>query len=174
MTKPTGRPRGRPHKNPLPETETTPDSTTTTVDVGENEEAVIEERIAQLERERASLEGPPAPLTLTDIAQGAVALVDKHEQRRSTIERLLAAYRIKRLEIQRKKYERKLEPHLATREKAGERLQELEAQRIALQEEIDKARIEWSDANTRVVSGESHVRRINREIRELEGGAGAR
>ena len=86
MTKPTGRPRGRPHKNPLPETETTPDSTTTTVDVGENEEAVIEERIAQLERERASLEGPPAPLTAVDIAQGAVALVDKHEQRRSTRE----------------------------------------------------------------------------------------
>ena len=175
MTKPTGQPRGRSRKNPLEkEAETTPDSTTTTVDVGEeNEEAVIEERIAQLERERASLEGPPAPLTLTDIAQGAVALVDKHEQRRSTTERLLAAFKIKRLEIRRSRYERELEPFIAARQAAGERLEELEAQRIALQEEIGKARADWGDANTRAISKEGHIRRLDREIRELRDGGRA-
>jgi hypothetical protein len=36
--------------------------------VEENEETVIEERISELEAELAALEGPPAPLTATDIA----------------------------------------------------------------------------------------------------------
>jgi hypothetical protein len=150
MTKPTARAKGA-----------------ATATVEENEETVIEERIAELERERASLEGPPATLSLTDIAQGAVALVDRHEQRRSTVERLLAALKIKRLEIQRSRYEREREPFAAAREAAGQRLQELEAQRIALQEEIDDGRFEWSDANTRVLSIESHIRRIDREIKAL-------
>jgi hypothetical protein len=119
MTKPTGRPRGRGRMHPCPED--APASTTATVE--ENEEAVIEVRISELEAELAALEGPPAPLTATDIAQGAVTLVDKHEQRRTTIERLLTAYKIKRLEIRRSRYERALEPFIAAREAAGERLQ---------------------------------------------------
>jgi hypothetical protein len=40
-------------------------------------------------------------LTLTDIAQGTVALVDEHEGRRTTIERFLVALKIRRLEIRR-------------------------------------------------------------------------
>ena len=164
MTKPTGRPRGRPRKNPLPEE--APPSATATAE--ENEEGVIGERIADLEAELVLLEGPPPPLTAVEIAQG-VALVDEHEQRRGAIERLLAAYRIKRLEIHRNRYERELEPHAAAREAAGERLQELEAQRITLMEEIGKARADWGDANSRAESKRQHIRHIDREIRELRG-----
>ena len=169
MTKPTGRPRGRPRKNPLPE-ESSPQTTAAgaTAPAEENEERVIEERIADLEAERAALEGPPPPLTAVEIAQG-VALVDEHEQRRSTIERLLAAYRIKRLQIRRARYERELEPFVAARQEAGERLEALEAQRIALVEEIGKVRASWSDANVRADSKEQHIRYIDREIRELRG-----
>ncbi len=75
-----------------------PKATTKTKDAAENEEAIVEQRIAELEQELASLDGPPPPLTLTDIAQGAVALVDKDEGRRKTVKRYLAALRIKRLE----------------------------------------------------------------------------
>ncbi len=164
MTNPTGRPRGRSRKNPLPE-EAAPANTTATVE--RDEEQVIEDRISELEHELEALEGPPPPLTLTDIAQGAVALVDKHEQRRTTIERLLSAFRIKRLELRRARYEREIEPHAAAREAAGERLQELEAQRIKLQEEINQTRATWGDANTRAESKAHHIRRIDREIREL-------
>ncbi len=106
MTKPAGHPRGRPRKHPRPED--APASTMATVEG--NEEAVIEERISELEAELTALEGPPAPLTATDIAQGAVALVDKHEQRHTAIEKLLSAFKIKRLEMRRSRYERELEP----------------------------------------------------------------
>ena len=167
---------GRPRKHPRPEEaqETTvanaPAGTTATVAVsGENEEAIVEERISELETELAGLEGPPPPLTVTDIAQGAIALVDKHEQRRSTIERLLTAFRVKRLEIRRSRYEREMEPFIAARQEAGERLQELEERRIELQQEIDKARADWGDANTRAISKEGHIRRVDREIRGLRG-----
>ena len=173
MTKATGRPRGRPRKNPLPEDAPAPATAPATATAEDNEEGVIEERISELERELAALEGPPAPLSLTDIAQGAVALVDKHEQRRSTTERLLAAFKIKRLEIRRSRYEREMEPFIAARQAAGERLEELEAQRIALQEEIGKARADWGDANTRAISKEGHIRRLDREIRELRDGGRA-
>ena len=169
MSKPTGRPRGRPRKYPKPEDTTTGAAAS----VEENEEVVIEERILELEAELAALEGPPAPLTAVDIAQGAVALVDQHEQRRSTIERLLTAFKIKRLEMQRSRYEREMEPFIAARQAAGERLQELEAQRIALMEEMGKARADWGDANTRAESKAHHVRQIDRELRELRDGGRA-
>ena len=168
MTKPTGRPRGRPRKHPRPEDTTTGAAAT----AQENEEAIVEDRIAELEAELAALEGPPPPLTVTDIAQGAVALVDEHEQRRSTIERLLAAFKIKRIETRRTRYERELKPFVAARQSAGERLQELEAQRIALMEEIGRARADWGDANTRAESKAQHIRAIEREICELRGGGG--
>ena len=166
MTKSTGRPRGRPRKHPRPE-DTATDAAHT---VEENEEAVIEERISELEAELEALEGPPAPLTAVDIAQGAVALVDKHAQRRSTIERLLTAFRIKRLEMRRSRYERELEPFVTARQDAGERLVELEAQKIALMEETGKARADWGDANTRAESKVHHIRAIDREIRKLRDG----
>ena len=166
MTKPTGRPRGRPRKHPRPEDAP---ATSATATVREDEE-VIEERISELEAELASLEGPPPPLTATDIAQGAVALVDHHEQRRSTTQRLLNAFKAKRLEIRRSRYERELAPLLAARQDAGERLQDLEAQRVALMEEIGKVRADWGDASTRITSKESHIRRIERELRELRDG----
>jgi hypothetical protein len=152
MTKPTEKTRG-----------------TAPAGVEENEEQVVEERISELEAELAALDGPPPPLSLTDIAQGAVALVDKHEGRRGTIEQLLAAYRIKRLEMQRSRYEREQEPFMTAREVAGERLEELEAQRIALMEEIGKARADWGDANVRAESKGQHIQAIDREIRELRG-----
>ena len=172
MTKPTGRPRGRPRKHPLPEDVAGEATVSTTATVEESEETVIEERISELEAELAGLEGPPPPLTATDIAQGAVALVDKHEQRRSTIERLLVAFRVKLLEIRRARYERGMAPFVAARQAAGERLEDLKAQRIELQEEIGRARADWGDANTRAESKAQHIRAIDREIRELRGGGG--
>ena len=145
--------------------EEAPASTTATVE--ENEEQDVEERISELEAELATLEGPPPPLTATDIAQGAVALVDKHEQRLTTIERLLTAFKIKRLEMRRSRYEQEQAPFVAAREAAGERLQELEARRVALMEEIGKVRADWGDANTRAESKAHHIRAIDRELREL-------
>jgi len=156
MTKPTEKTRG-----------------TAPAGVEENEEQVVEESISELEAELAALEGPPAPLTAVNIAQDAVALVDKHEQRRITIARLLAALKIKRLEIRRSRYVREQTPFIATREAAGERLVELETQRIALMEEIGKARADWGDANTRAESKAHHIRQIDRELRELRDGGRA-
>ena len=153
MTKPTEKTRG-----------------TAPAGVEENEEQVAEERISELEAELAALDGPPPPLSLTDIAQGAVALVDKHEQRRTTIELLLASMKIKRLEIRRGRSEREQEPFIAARQAAGERLEELEVQRIAMVEEIGKARADWGDANFRAESKGQHIRAIDREIRELRDG----
>ena len=65
-----------------------------------------------------------------------------------------------------------MEPFVAAREEAGERLEELEAQRIALMEEIGRARADWGDDNTRAESKAQHIRAIDREIRELRGGGG--
>ena len=169
MTKPTGRPRKHPGPEEASETTVANAPTGTTATAEENEETVIEERISELETELAALEGPPPPLTVTDIAQGAIALVDKHEQRRSTIERLLASFKVKLLEISRARYEREMEPFVAAREEAGERLEELEAHRIALMEGIGRARADWGDANTRAESKGQHIRCIDREIRELRG-----
>ncbi len=110
---------------------------TATVNVGENEEAIIGKRRGA--GGGASGPGWPSPsLTLTDIAQGAVALVDEHEGRRTTIDRFLAALKKRRLEIRESDLERKLEPHLEARQVAGEKLEALEEQRVALTEEIGK------------------------------------
>ena len=68
--------------------------------------------------------------------------------------------------MRRSRYERELEPFVVAREAAGERLEELEAQRIALMEEMGKARADWGDANTRAESKAHHIRQKEREVRD--------
>ena len=142
-------------------------ATTSSATEAENEEAIVEQRISELEAELASLDGPPPPLSLTDLAQGLVQRVDKDETRRRTIARYLSALKIKRLEMRRAKLERKLEPFREVQRTEGAKLEDLEAQRNALTEEINDARGLLGDANTRAMSLESHIRQIDREIDAL-------
>jgi chromosome segregation ATPase len=132
-----------------------------------DEEAVVEKQIADLEQELTNLDGPPPPLTLTDISQGAVALVDKYETRRKTITRYLAALKIKRLELRKAGLERQLEPHREVQRTVGETLDALMTQWHALNEEISQLRGTLGDTNTRAGSIESHIRQIDREIAKL-------
>ena len=140
---------------------------TITKQAPENEEAIVEEQIAELEQELASLDGPPPPVTLTDLAQGLVQRVDKDETRRRTITRYLSALKIKRLEMRKASLERRLEPFREVQRAEGAKLEDLEAQINAHTEEIDAIRGLLGDANTRAMSLESHIRQIDREIDAL-------
>lgn len=153
MTKPTGRPRGRPRKHSLPEEGA--------------ERAAVEERIAEVEAELERLEEPPATAMATDLREPSVAILDKHERRRSTLQRLLAGLKIQLLEMERNKHERELEPHLRAREEAGQEIQRIEERECELHEEKMRARAAWGDANTRALSKERRIKETQRQIQEL-------
>jgi hypothetical protein len=120
MTKPTAKAKG-----------------TATVDVGENEVAIIEKRRGA----GGGAGGPgwssPAPDAHRH-SPGRRGARGRARRPAHHLDRFLAALKKRRLEIRKSDLERKLEPHLEARQVAGEKLEALEEQRVALTEEIGK------------------------------------
>ena len=131
------------------------------------EESRMDETIRQLEDEQRELEGPASVLSWDQIQAGED--LDKRERRRGLLPRLITAAKIKRLELQRERYEAQIEPLQERRDKAHAQLEKARAKRLKAQDEENAASFEYGDASTRIASREMHVKSITREIRELRG-----
>ncbi len=135
----------------------------------DEEIAGMDREIEKLEAERAELDAPTRALTWDEIQAGAMEDLEARERRRGLLPRLIVAAKVKRLELQKAKLEGEMGPLRPAREEAHEKLQQAAAKRRKAAEEEDAARYEYSDAHTRIESREGHVKRIDREIRELRG-----
>lgn len=133
--------------------------------------AGMDREITKLEAERAELDAPAPALTWDEIQSGGLEDLEARERRRALLPRLIAAARVKRLELQRARRALEMEPLEAARAEAHDRLQATTAKRIKVAEEEGKARFAYSDANGRIESAERHMKAIDREIRELRGEA---
>ena len=89
------------------------------------------------------------------------------EQRRSILPRLITAAKVKRLELQRAKWEEEIEPLQQQREEAYKRLEEATAKYHEAEQARSLAQCDWSHAHGLIDSREQRIRQINREIREL-------
>ncbi len=133
------------------------------------EEKKMDREITCLEAERTDLESPARIPTWEEIQSGAAEDLEKREARRGILPRLIAAAKVRRLQIRQARYEAEMEPFLKKREEAHERLQKATAKRLEAIEEENLARAHYGDAHTRVMSREQRVKEADREIRELRG-----
>ena len=134
---------------------------------------VLDATIASMEAEAAHLEGPPPEIGWGEL--GAVG--DKHEQelearerRRGILPRLITAAKIKRLELQRERWEQEIEPLKVERDKAYERFEAAEAKLAETQRERNLALGAWGHARGLIQSREDRIRAMKRELRELQEG----
>ena len=133
------------------------------------EERKMDGEIERLEAERGELEAPARALTWDEIQAGAAEDLERREQRRGILPRLIVAAKVKRLELRRERYEREIEPLQKLRAEAHAKLEAVEAKRLQAVEEEEEARCEYGDAYTRIESRERRVKALDREIRELRG-----
>ncbi len=133
------------------------------------EERTMDGEIERLEDEQRELDSPARVLTWGEIQAGAVEDLEKREQRRGILPRLLAAAKIRRLEIRRERLERESEPLDKLREDAYEMLQKATAKRLAAIEKENAARYKFADALAQTQRQEKRAEAIDRELRELRG-----
>ncbi len=133
------------------------------------EERTMDGEVSRLEAEQRELDSPARVLTWDEIQAGATEDLEKRERRRGILPRLLAAAKIRRLEIRRERLERESEPLDKLREDAHERLEAATAKRLEAIREEDAARYEFADALAQTQRQEKRAMAIDRELRELRG-----
>lgn len=131
------------------------------------EERRMDAEIEKLEAEQRELESPARVPTWDEIQAGAEDL-EKRERRRGILPRLIAAAKVRRLQIRRERYEAELAPLSRARDEAYERLEAARTKRILATEEENAARFPYSDAQARVEGRERRIKEVDREIRELK------
>jgi hypothetical protein len=108
----------------------------------------IEDLDASIERMEAEFaEGYGRPLSWEEVTSTTADELAAKEQRRSMLPRLITAARVRRLELQRARWERNLAPLEHQREEAHKRLEAAEAKYHEALEERNLARREWDYAN---------------------------
>ncbi|MDP9487404.1 MAG: hypothetical protein M3Q49_16745 [Actinomycetota bacterium] len=141
---------------------------TKTEDLAE-EEKKMDREIEKLEAEERETNSPARVLTWEEIQAGAAEDLERREARRGLLPHLLAAAKIRRLEIRRERYEAEAEPFRELRREAHERLQAATAKRLEALEAENAARADYGGANARVESRERRVKEAAREIKALRG-----
>ena len=132
--------------------------------------STIEEEIATLDQEIESMERELAE-EAAPVAWGEVdadELVRK-EQRRGVLPRLIAAAKIKRLELEKQRTERELEPLYTEREDAHRKLERAQAKKLKAEEEMLEARAAWSQPHVLIDKRERRLKDLDRQIAELRG-----
>lgn len=133
------------------------------------EEHKMDAEIQRLEAEQRELESPARIPTWEEIQAGTAEDLERRERRRGIVPRMITAAKVRRLELQRERYQAEMEPHQKRREEAFEKLEAARAKRWEAVEEENVARYEYGDANARVASREQRIKEANREIRALRG-----
>ena len=135
----------------------------------EAELAALDGKIAGMEEELADAEA--SPLVWDRITSTTAEELASQEQRRSIIPRLITAARIKRLELERRREEERVQPLQEEAAKAHERLETALAARGRADEEAGQARFEWTGSLSRLENRHRRVKQIDHEIATLEKGA---
>jgi hypothetical protein len=129
--------------------------------------ARIDHELAELEREKAGL--PPVPTWEQLQEAGAVQELQAREARRGVLPHLIKATRVKRLELQRRKYEDQIAELDEQRTEGYERLEAAREARSKAAEAENEAYSTWYDAHWRIQSYEGHIREINGQISNIKG-----
>jgi chromosome segregation ATPase len=133
----------------------------------------LDATIASMEAEAAHLEAPPPEIGWDELLANSAKHekeLETRERRRGILPRLITAAKIKRLELQRERWEQEIEPLKLERDKAYERLEAAEARLTEAQRERNLALGAWSHARGLIQSRDDRIRAINRELRELQEG----
>jgi chromosome segregation ATPase len=135
------------------------------------EEREMGAAIERLEAEQRDLESPAPALTWEEIQAGAMKDLEGRERRRGILPRLIAAAKIRRLEIRRERQEAEIGPLREAREEARTRLEEAQAKRQEAQELETRAQVEHGDARMRLRYAQGFLDETERELRALKGGS---
>jgi chromosome segregation ATPase len=135
----------------------------------EAELAELDGKIAGMEAEVEEVEA--FPLVWDRITSTTADELAATEQRRSILPRLIAAARIKRLELERRREEERAAPLEEESARAHERLETALAAKSKAEEEAGQARFLWTNALSRLENRGRRVKEIDREIATLEKGA---
>ena len=127
----------------------------------------LDASIRSMEAELA--QGYGHPLSWEEVTSTTSDELAAKEQRRSILPRLITAAKVKRLELQRAKWEQEIEPLQHQREEAYKHLEEATAKYHEALAERGRAQGAWSHADGLIQSRQDRIRQINREIRELRG-----
>jgi chromosome segregation ATPase len=138
-----------------------------------SENQKLEQEIAELDGEIAALkeeqETPPKALSWSEIDETMLEKLEAAERRRGILPRLIAAAQVKRLELERTRYERAMEPLEKQQQTAHEAVESAQAAKHKAEEDLGIARAEYSDAHIRLDGYHRRIKEINREIAELKG-----
>jgi hypothetical protein len=93
----------------------------------------------------------------------------RKEQRRGVLPRLIAAAKIKRLELEKQRTERELEPLYTEREDAHRKLERAQAKKLKAEEEMLEARAAWSYPHGLIEKRERRLKDLDRQIAVLQG-----
>jgi chromosome segregation ATPase len=133
----------------------------------------LEQQMAELDSEIAALEAeqetPPRVLSWSEIDETMLGKLEAAERRRGILPRLITAAKVRRLELERAKYERAMEPLEKQQLEACERSEKLRVKLHKLQEELNDAHQDHHDATWRLDGYRRRDGEIAREIAALRG-----
>jgi hypothetical protein len=126
----------------------------------------LDRQVAELEAEKAGL---PTPVSWDELQEaGALQRVEETERRRGIIPRLLDAAKVKRLQLELERLERRLEPIAEEQAQAYKELEETRLQVLELQEKQGRAQHAYSHATMRRQKVEGEQRRVRQQLREIQ------
>lgn len=136
----------------------------------------IEAELAELDGKIESMveeveDAEASPLVWDRITATTAEELAAQEQRRSIIPRLITAARIKRLELERRREEERVQPLQEEAAKAHSRLEKATAAKAKAEEEAGRARFEWTNALSRLENRGRRIKEIDYEIANLGKGA---
>ncbi len=142
-----------------------------------NAKALLEEEremgaeIGRLEAELAELEAPSRPFTWEEIRAGAVEDLDRRERRKAVLPRMIAAAKVRLLEIRRERLEGDLGPLSERLQKVETKLQEVRDEHAKIEEREAVLHGERSDAHMALRYVRQEIKQIERDLRGLAGQA---
>jgi chromosome segregation ATPase len=133
----------------------------------EAELAALDGKIAGMVEEVEDAEA--SPLVWDQITSTTADELAATEQRRALLPRLIAAARIHRLGLERKREVERVQPLREEAAKAHERLEQATAARVKADEQAGAARFEWTSTLARLENRGRRIKQIDHEIADLKG-----
>jgi hypothetical protein len=133
-------------------------------------EAELAELDGKIETMEAEVEEVEAlPLVWDQITSTTADELAATEQRRSLLPRLIAAARIHRLGLERRREEERVQPLQEECARAHERLEQATAARVRADEEAGAARFLWTSPLARLENRHRHIKELDTAIADLKG-----
>ena len=131
------------------------------------EECEMGVKVAGLEAELAELETPSRPLTWQEIEAGAIEDLDRRERRRAILPRLIAAGKIRLLQLRLERLGAEIPPLEEREEETRAKLEEARSKRLEAQEREGRAASAYSDAGMALRLTQQESRQTARDLKAL-------